>query len=296
MRSRAIQATLVLGLALGLAGCSSQADDAAAQPDGAVDPLVVRAVADYEAYVRGQIDDLIPLTRTFTDAVRAGDLAAAEAAYAPSRVPWERIEPIAGLVEEWDGAVDARVDDFESVDDPDFTGWHRLEYLVFDQQTTDGGAPFADQLDADLASLQLAIADLEIPAVQIPIGASELIEEVSLGKITGEENRYAKTDLWDIEANLDGSQAAIDTLAPALQAADQELLDTLATQFAAVLATLEPLRTADGWVLYCLVDDPFPSPRCPSPTVDQATVNTLQSQLAGLSESTSQVAGALDLA
>jgi iron uptake system component EfeO len=83
--------------------------------------------------------------RPFTDAVRAGDLEAAKAAYAPSRVPWERIEPIAGLVEDIDTAVDARVDDFEGPDDAEFTGWHRLEYLLFDQGTTEGAASFADR-------------------------------------------------------------------------------------------------------------------------------------------------------
>ena len=40
---------------------------------GTDDPLVLRAVADYERYVAGQVGELVPLTRTFTDAVRAGD-------------------------------------------------------------------------------------------------------------------------------------------------------------------------------------------------------------------------------
>ena len=71
--------------------------------------------------------------------MRAGDLEAAKAAYAPSREAWERIEPIAGLIEEIDGAVDARVDDFEGPNDPTFTGWHRLEYLLWEKNTTEGG-------------------------------------------------------------------------------------------------------------------------------------------------------------
>ena len=90
--------------------------------------------------------------------MRAGDVAAAQAAYAPSRVSWERIEPIAGLVADIDGAVDARVDDFEGPDDPTWTGWHRLEYLLWEQNTTEGGAEFADKLDADLATLQSQVA------------------------------------------------------------------------------------------------------------------------------------------
>ena len=58
-----------------------------------------------------------------------------------------------------DGAIDARVDDFAGRRRPDFTGWHRLEYLLWEKNTTEGGAPFADQLDADLATLKEQVAD-----------------------------------------------------------------------------------------------------------------------------------------
>lgn len=262
---------------------------------GTDDPLVLQAVADYERYVAGQVGELVPLTRTFTDAVRAGDLPAAQAAYAPSREPWERIEPIAGLIEEIDGKVDARVDDYASVDDPDFTGWHRLEYLLFEQQTTQGAAPFADRLDTDLATLQTELATLEIPPTAVAIGAAELIEEVSEGKITGEEDRYSKTDLWDFGGNVEGAQAVIGVLTPALQQADPDLLADIEAGFSDLNSSLDPLRAGEGWVLYCRQDDEFPSPRCPGVTVERATVDRLKAQLAGLSEDLALVAGALGL-
>jgi len=192
--------------------------------------------------------------------------------------------------------VDARVDDFESETDPNFTGWHRLEYLLFAQGTLDGAEEFADKLDADLAELKEGFPDLEIPAATLAVGSSELVEEVSLGKITGEENRYAKTDLWDIEANLDGSVAALDALESALEASDPALLASIRSSFDDVYATLKPLRAGDGWKPYCLPNDEYPSDRCPQPTLTQDQVDTLQAQLAALSEQTSQIAGALDLA
>ena len=151
--------------------------------------------------------------------MRAGDVEAAKAAYAPSRVSWERIEPIAGLVSDIDGAVDARVDDFEGADDPNLTGWHRLEYLLWEQNTTDGGAEFADKLDADLADAEVGARRPRAPAARrSPSGAAELIEEVSEGKITGEEDRYSHTDLWDFAANIEGSKQLIELLTPALEA------------------------------------------------------------------------------
>lgn len=289
-----------------LAGCNSSNSDNAttdtpetstsAVAEAKVDQaLLDAAAADYKGYVRQNVDELQRAVKVFTDAVRAGDLQAAQNAYAPSREPWERIEPIAGLIEDIDVKVDARVDDFSGPDDPEFTGWHRLEYLLFEQNTTEGAAPFADQLDKDIAELKDQIQYLEIKPVDVSVGAAELIEEVSEGKITGEEDRYSKTDLWDFGANVEGSRAAIRTLTPALEKADPELLKQINAGFDSVEQTLAPLRRGNGWVLFCTENDPNPSPRCPEVTVEPATIDKLKAELAGLSEHLSEVSGVLGL-
>ena len=143
----------------------------------------------------------------------------------PTRPPGSagrRIEPIAGLVEAIDGAVDARVDDFENEQDPAFTGWHRIEYILWEENTTEGAAEFADQLDEDLATLKTDIADVEITPLAVTQGSAELIEEVSEGKITGEEDRYSHTDLWDFAANVAGSEKAFELMKPAIEEADPD--------------------------------------------------------------------------
>lgn len=262
---------------------------------GTDNPLVNSAVAQYKAYVEGQIDAMIAKNKSFADAVRAGDLEVARALYAPARVEWERIEPIAGLIEEIDGAVDSRVDDFAGPDDPEFTGWHRLEYILFELGTTEGGTPFADRLEADLSTLKNEMADMQLPPAAVAVGAAELVEEVSEGKITGEEDRYSKTDLWDFNANLEGSRKVIDLLTPALREADPGLLERINDGFAELDQTLSPLRDGDGWAPYCRENDPFPSPLCTEVTVTADVIDLLKAQLAGLSENISLTAGALGL-
>lgn len=296
-----VAAALVLSGCSGNSGdteaSSSESSSAATSTSAAAAPSAkaVAAAASYKEYAIEQIGELVTAVKVLTDAVRAGDLKAAQDAYAPSRVPWERIEPLAGLIEEIDGKVDSRVDDFGGPDDPAFTGWHRLEFLLFEKNTTDGGAPFADQLDKDIATLQKQFPGVEVPPVDVPNGAAELIEEVSQGKITGEEDRYSKTDLWDFDANLQGSQSAIDRLKPALGEADPALLGKIDAGFSEIYGTLAPLRRGDGWVLFCTENDPYPSPRCTGVTVTPAVIDTLKGQLAGLSENVSQVSGVLGL-
>ncbi|MET0326882.1 MAG: EfeM/EfeO family lipoprotein, partial [Ilumatobacteraceae bacterium] len=95
-------------------------------------PLITEAVDGYRAYVDEQVAIMLAATTVFTDAVRAGDIEAAKAAFPVSRRSWERIEPIAGLIENIDTAVDAREDDYDGPTDDEFTGWHRLEYQLWD--------------------------------------------------------------------------------------------------------------------------------------------------------------------
>src|SRR5262245_28944270 len=266
-----------------------------ARTAGAGDELVAAGVADYSAYVARQVDGTIAATRAFTDAVRSGDLRAARAAYAPSREGWERIEPIAGLIEEIDGAVDARVDDFAGPNDPAWTGWHRLEYLLWKRNTTAGGARFANELDQDLQTLKSGIASLDVPPAAVALGASELIEEVSQGKITGEEDRYSKTDLWDFAANVEGAEEVVAALTPALERADPELLARIRSGFGEIRASLEPLRKGDGWVLFCQENEEHPSELCARTTVTQRQIDRMKAQLAALSEDLALVPGALGL-
>ena len=68
-------------------------------------------------------------------------------------------------------------------------------------------------------------------------GAVELMNEVANSKITGEEDRYSHTDLWDFNANVEGSKAAIAALRPVLEERDAALVKTLDTEFANVDTT-----------------------------------------------------------
>jgi iron uptake system component EfeO len=62
-------------------------------------------------------------------------------------------------------------------------------------------------------------------------GAAGLIEEVAASKISGEEDRYSHTDLWDFQANIDGAQKIVDLLRPQLQKENSALLAKVDANF-----------------------------------------------------------------
>ena len=92
--------------------------------------------------------------------------------------------------------------------------------------------------------------DVELQPAGIANGAVELLNEVSASKITGEEERYSRTDLVDFEANVQGSQAAYEAVKPLLAAKNATLASQIDTRFAAVTAALEPYRSGTTFVPY----------------------------------------------
>ena len=247
------------------------------------DKRITAATGAYQTWVVGQVAGLRTDTKKFTDAVRAGDVAGAKARYAPSRVNWERIEPIAGLVPELDGTLDSRVDDFANVDDSKWTGWHKLEYLLWVKNTTAGGAAVATRLDTDLATLETKVKALELTPKAVALGAGELIEEVSEGKIDGEEERYSRTDLWDFGANVQGAEQAFSVFRPILADRDQALATSLRSGFTAVEKSLTPYQLAGGGYK-------------PYTALTAADKARMQAQLAALSEGLAKVPAALGVA
>jgi iron uptake system component EfeO len=94
------------------------------------------------------------------------------------------------------------------------------------------------------------VKTIKLKPAQVANGANELLSEVSASKITGEEERYSHTDLWDFKANVEGSKAAFDSVEPLLEASDPQLSSEIEQRFADVDTALAPYRRGDGWVLY----------------------------------------------
>ena len=238
------------------------------------DETLAQAGADYQRYVRSQTGALVEQTTAFTDAVRAGDVEGAKALFPVARTYWERIEPVAEVFGDLDPRIDGREGD--QAEGEDFTGYHRIEQALWVDGSTEGMAPYADQLQADVQEVAGLADDTTLDPLQLANGAKALLDEIATGKITGEEDRYSHTDLWDFAANLEGSEAAVQALRPFLEEADPDLVTEIDERFAATEAELEQYRTEGGWTLHDQL------------TEDQ--LRGLSDSITALSESVSQVA------
>ncbi|MFD8297685.1 iron uptake system protein EfeO [Streptomyces bauhiniae] len=206
-------------------------------------PALDAAVAGYRQYAQDQADKTVPLAETFAKAVQAGDLDAAKKAYAPSRLGWERTEPVAESFGDIDPKVDTRADGLE--DGQKWTGWHRLEKSLWqDKKIGAQDKKLAAELVTDLKDWQHRVGKAEITPTSMANGAKELLDEVATGKVTGEEDRYSHTDLVDFKANVEGAQKAYELLKPVAAKNDSALTGELDKQFAALDKLLDKYRPA----------------------------------------------------
>ncbi|GAA3872587.1 peptidase M75 family protein [Leifsonia kafniensis] len=220
------------------------------------------AATNYVAYIKDQVGQLVTGTQTFLDAYLAGDDETARALYPTTRASYERIEPVAESFGDLDPEIDFREADVAEGDE--WTGWHRIEKDLFPPAAADNGGAeyvaltsdertyYADKLTANTQELYDAVhdADYSVTIDSISNGAIGLLEEVASGKITGEEEIWSHTDLWDFQANLEGARVAYEGVRDIVKEKDADLVSTLDTRFDSLEKQLATYGTLDTGFTY----------------------------------------------
>jgi len=204
-----------------------------------------KETAEYKKYVEGQIDMLLKDTENFAQLLKTGKLDEAKKVYPLIRMAYERSEPIAESFGESDIKIDYRLVDFkeEFKNEEGWKGFHRIEKILWEQNTTKGTEKYADDLVNDIKELKAKIATIEVTPDLMVTGAIDLLNEVSTQKITGEEEVFSHTDLYDFRANIEGAQKIFELFRPKLEQKDAKLVTTLDTEFKAVNALLDKYMT-----------------------------------------------------
>ncbi|PAL17174.1 EfeM/EfeO family lipoprotein [Moraxella osloensis] len=212
------------------ASATTNASAVTASAQSSVD--LSKETAEYKAWVQTQIDSLLADTQKFVALLEAGKLEEAKALYPKVRMYYERSEPIA----ESFGDLDPRIDNREADLEPNevWTGFHAIEKILWTQNTTKGTEKLGKQLIADVKELHAKIPTAEVTGDLMVQGSVDLLNEVSTSKITGEEEIFSHTDLYDFKANIEGAEKIFAILKPKIQAKNPALVTELEQKFDAV--------------------------------------------------------------
>ena len=284
----------MIGAGIGTAAFAVSGDELSVTPEQEA------IVAQYVAYVKTQTEELVPKVEEFVEAYKSGDDERAKELFPLARVNYERIEPTAEQFGDLDPKIDYRKPGADEEGIP-FTGFHRIEMDLWNAAAVANGdypgdpdlvpltpeqrAELGDQLVADVTELKEKVAspDFALTLADITEGAKGLLDEVAApdGKLPGEENEFAHTDLYDFTANVEGSFVAFDTVRGlAVANGSEDLVVELDDRFAGMFDLLDTYGSYDaGFVFY--------------DTVDDAARGELAAKLNALSESMSKLTAAV---
>ncbi|ROQ38454.1 iron uptake system component EfeO [Frondihabitans sp. PhB188] len=251
------------------------------------------ADAAYVGYVKDQTGQLVTGTQEFLDAYLSGDDTKAKELYPTVRAHYERIEPVAESFGDLDPELDNRAADLEKGET--WTGWHRIEKDLWAPSAAVPGSStsypaltaaekktMGAQLTKNTKQLydEVNASDFTVGLDTIGNGAVGLLDEVATSKITGEEETWSHTDLYDFQANLEGAQVAYEGVRSILLTKDK----ALATELDAEFTSLDELLAKYG-----SLDKGYPS----YTTLTTADKKALSDGVNALSEPLSQLTAAL---
>ena len=234
-----------------ISGCAAKTDkkeeNKVAQVDTSKDTKeqLKQATDLYKKFVENQVDTLLKDTEKFAETIKSGNLDEAKKQYPVIRMAYERSEPIAESFGELDVNIDFRLADYleENKTEEGWRGFHRIEKIMWEQNTTKGTEEYADQLVKDIKELKAKVATVEVTPDLMVTGAVDLLNEVATQKITGEEEIYSHTDLYDFKANIEGAEEIFKIFKPLIEKKDSKLAKDLTEKFATINSLLDKYKT-----------------------------------------------------
>ena len=209
-------------------------------------------LSEFRVYLSSQGNALIKAVDALSQAIAAGDLEQAQALYVPAREAYQRLAPAAQRLAELDNTINARADYFEKREqDPGFIGFHRLEYGLFDQRSTQGLTVFAQQLQANAVLLKQQLLAQSLPPEQLISTVARTLHNLADTRAaSGEEERYSHIDANGFAANLQTTRKVVDLLRPLLAKNSAGLLQRIDTASTALESELNGLKTPQGYITY----------------------------------------------
>ena len=214
-----------------------------------------KAAKEYRKYTNEQLDQFLKGTEEFVSAIKADDIEKAKFLYPKVRMYYERSEPVAEAFGDLDPKIDARLADMKEEKKEDkWTGYHKIEKSLYQENKIDEMTKKdADQLLKDAKELDAKIDTLDITPKLMLQGSVDLLNEVSTSKITGEEEIYSHTDLYDFKANIEGAQKIYELFKSELEKKDKKLSSTIMDNFNKVNQLLDKYKNNDDYKDYSAV-------------------------------------------
>ncbi|HFF1654201.1 MULTISPECIES: EfeM/EfeO family lipoprotein [Providencia] len=176
------------------------------------------SIQTYLNFANAELAEMVEELNLLQQSLKKGDLAKAQSAYIAAHQHYETVRPIIVLFGNTDRTINPRADYFlDKEKDYRFTGFHLVEYQLFDQKSAQQALAPAEELLLKGHDLQKRVMTETIEIPKLVQASADFMEMIIETKLDGKENIYSLSDLTDIAANLKGSQEIIEILSPFIE-------------------------------------------------------------------------------
>ncbi len=184
----------------------------AAKPDTRA---FIGMLSEYKVFLVMQSNAALKNTQALQAAIAAGDVQAARAAFSQAREAYERTDALSGRFSDLASKIDPLANYLEKrEEDPAFTGFHRIEYGLWTQNSTAGLEVFASQLGTDLTELKERLKTTKLTPDMLLRSLATYLNQQAEGAVIAGDNAYSHLDLADLTAKLDGAEKILTLLKP----------------------------------------------------------------------------------
>lgn len=230
---------------------ASEAERAAPPITAFIGPL-----SEYKVYLVTQSSALAAAVAKLSDAIAANDLEGARTAWLAARLPYKRIEAVTGRMADLENAINPLSDYLEGREqDPAFTGFHRIEYGLWGQNSTEGLVPVAAKLVTDVGALKDRLRAVKLAPEDLAGSAARQAGHMASGQIVAGEDRWAGSDLAGVEAGLDGIAKGAGVLLPLVREAAPNVAAQVETRVTAAQSALAAFKRGADYPAYGDLDE-----------------------------------------
>ncbi|RNI21138.1 iron uptake transporter permease EfeU [Flexivirga caeni] len=205
---------------------------------------------EYQVYAAGVLRQLRTDAGTLRSDLAAGNTAAAKRAWLTAQLDWERVGASYDSFGDEGLAVDGLPDGYvHGVNDPQFTGLHRIEYWLYHGASPKSLVPVADRLLTDIGTVQhkLTTDDEAGNPTNLPLRVHEIIEDALRDHLSGLDDPGAHAAYAMTYADTQVDEVVLTEVAPLVQERDPGLVSTARSELATLQHALDAAKVNGHW-------------------------------------------------
>jgi high-affinity iron transporter len=221
-------------------------------PPPAVKPITIaelQPAADaYDRYVAPKLVQLANQVEVIKTDLTANQIPAAQNDWLAAQLTWEQVgaayDSFGDLGDAIDGLPQALP---EGVNDPGFTGLHRIEYGLWHGQGAAQLLPVAKALSTDITTLQGKLPQITVDPTDMPIRAHEILEDALRDHLSGMTDEGAGAAYPETYADVQGTQVVLGMLTTQINERRPQLLSVVDSQLSTLSQALLATQVNGQW-------------------------------------------------